>query len=368
MEIPEIQNLDLKHKRVFLRADLNVPLKNKKISQDFKLQSILPTIDYILKNGGKVILATHIGQPNAKSQTNFFDENLSTKILVPWFKKNGYEIKYEIDLKKAELESKQNFKQILLLENLRFFNGEQEQNLEFAQLLSNLADIYINDAFGVSHRNDASVTLLPQLFDKNHKAFGFLIEKEIKNLTKLKQNPEQPFMLVVGGNKIKDKIPLLKNFINQKLAQSILIGGAIAQPFLKKEGITNEILAQKNNAKIVLPTDFIKIDNEDVDIGPESIKIFENEIKRAKTIFANGTMGIYEKEESENGTKQILNAIANSDAFTVIGGGDAVAATFMFDLSDKIDFLSTGGGAMLAFLSCEKPFIEMPGLNSITVN
>ncbi len=378
MKIPKIQDLDLEHKRIFLRADLNVPLKNRQILQDFKLNSILPTIDYILKNGGKVILATHIGRPDAKSQTNFFDENLSTKIIQNWFRQKSYKIKYEVDLKKAELESNQNFDEILLLENLRFFNGEQETNLEFAKLLSKLGDIYINDAFGVCHRDDTSVTLLARQFDKKHKAFGFLIEKEIENLEKLKNNPKKPFILILGGNKIKDKIPLLKNFISQKRVNSILIGGAIANSFLKAQSkdidkskieensikTAKEILesAQKNSIKVLLPKDFVKVNDENVDIGSETINFFDTEIKRAKTIFVNGTMGIYEREESANGTKQILERVANSNAFSIVGGGDAVAATFLFNFQKQMNFLSTGGGATLTFLSDQNPFLEMPGL------
>lgn len=361
MNIAKIQTLDLKHKRVFLRADLNTPLKNKKILQDFKLHSILPTIDHILKNGGKVILATHIGQPDAKSQTNFFDENLSTKILQPWFEKNGYKIKYEIDLKKAELESKQNFSEILLLENLRFFNGEKEHNLEFAQMLATLGDIYVNDAFGACHRNNTSMTLVPELFNKKNKAFGLLIQKEIENLNKLKNNIQQPFTIVLGGNKIKDKIKLLENFITQNKVKSILLGGAVTNSLLNKK----ETDLVQSNVKIFLPQDFIKVDNKNVDIGYKTIKTFEEEIGKAKTIFANGPMGIYEKKESKTGTQKILNKIANSNAFTVIGGGDIVAATFLFNLEKKINFLSTGGGATLFFLSCKNPLEQMPGLRSI---
>ncbi|MFH1461814.1 MAG: phosphoglycerate kinase [bacterium] len=357
-----LKELDLKGKRVFLRADLNVPLQDKKILQDYRLEKILPTIDYIIKNGGKVILATHIGRPSAEKLTNFFDENLSTKILVPWFENKGYKIRYKIDLEKAKIYSHENFKEILLLENLRFFNGEQgtiQERETFAQILRQLADVYVNDAFALAHRDDTSVILLPKLF--KDKANGLLVEQEITQLTKIKKNVKQPFMVIIGGNKIETKIPLLKSFIQNKTERpsTILIGGAIANTFLNKNKQINETekkfaqdflkLAQEENIKILLP-----IDQSKNDIGPKSIESFSQEIKKAKTIFINGTMGIYENINSQTGTKEILTAIAQSNAFTVAGGGDCIAAIYKFNLQDKFNFLSTGGGATLAFLANEK--------------
>jgi len=398
MNFPAIKDLNLNKKRVFLRADLNVPLVNKKIIQDYKLKTILPTIDYTQQNGGKVILATHIGRPKAKSRTNFFDENLSTRILLNWFEQNGYQIEIEPDLKKAELLSKQDFSKILLLENLRFFNGEKEANYDFAQILAKLGDVYINDAFGVCHRNDTSVILLPKLFEKPNKAFGLLIEKEISQLEKLKENVAKPFVIVIGGCKIKDKIKMLQNLIAQpqeNKVDSIVIGGAIANTFLKSQeyqvgqsmveddslSIARQIInqAKEQNVKILLPQDCLSKNNEIknypidkipadancLDIGPQTIKSFEKEILNAKTIFANGTMGIYTKKKFALGSQQILKAIANSSAFTVVGGGDAIAATHLFKFEDKMDFLSTGGGATLKFLASNDPLQELPGLTTI---
>ncbi len=364
-----IKTLDLKGKRVFLRSDLNIPISSKetlnvdeKILQDYKLEKIIPTIDYIIKNGGKVILATHIGRPKAEGHTNFFDIDLTTKILVPWFEKRGYKICYEIDLEKAITLSKQNFGEILLLENLRFFNGEKgspQEREKFAKILRDTADVYVNDAFALSHRDDTSVTLLPQKFEQ--KSVGLLTEKEISQLNKIKTNPKQPFVFILGGNKIKTKIPLLKNLIEKEndRPSSIIIGGAIADVFLdtknpsktkyNKEDIefAKSFLekAKENNIKILLP-----IDKLELDIGPETIKLFCKEITKAKTIFVNGTMGVYQKKDSQTGTKEVLKSIANSNAYTVAGGGDCVAAIHMFDLQDKFNFLSTGGGATLAFL------------------
>jgi phosphoglycerate kinase len=400
IKIPSLKNLDLKHKRVFVRADLNVPLENKRIIQDHRLESIIPTIKYIQENGGKIILATHIGRPQAQSQSNFFDKNLSTEILAEWFKQKGFNVRQKKDLIKAELFSHENFSEILLLENLRFFNGEQGNPKEreiFANLLRKLADIYVNDAFALIHRDDTSVTLLPEKFEV--KAFGFLVEKEIQELSKLKENPAKPFIIVLGGNKIKDKIELLENFLNveeKNRPNSIIIGGAIAYTFLKAQGfnlgksiVENEFLdftknflkkAQKQNINILLPLDHLVTENNEnlnyctsekipangicVDIGPETINFFEKTILSAKTIFANGSMGIYTKPEFAVGTQKVLQTIADSSAYKVAGGGDCVAAVEMFKLESKFNFLSTGGGATLAFLGAKNPWNELPALRA----
>lgn len=369
-----IKNIDLKHKRVFLRADLNIPIENKKIIQDYRLQEILPTIKYIQENKGKVILATHIGRP----KDNLPDENLSTKIIYNWFIEKGFDIKYEPDLLEAEFFSKQNFSQILLIENLRFFAGEQGQAQDrerLADLLKNLADVYINDAFALMHRQDCSITLLPEKFNTSNRAYGFLIEKEIKNLSKLKNNPEKPYTIVLGGNKIKDKIDLLKNFLNnpeKSRPNKIIIGGALSYTFLWFDTAHHELLknfiiepyyidfckdfliqAKNKNIEIILPVDHIlNTQEQGVDIGPETIKLFKEKIKDSKTIFVNGSMGIYTVPEYSNGTKEILTAIAeNKNCFKVAGGGDCVAAVHMFNLQNKFDYISTGGGATLDFLS-----------------
>ena len=334
------------NKRVFLRADLNVPLKEKQIVQDYRLNSILPTIDYIQKNGGKVILATHIGRPEAKSQKNFFDENLSTKILVSWFEEHNYKIDYEIDLLKAVDKSKQDWDKILLLENLRFFNGEQEVSNDFAQLLAQCADFYINDAFALSHRSDTSVTLLPEQFDTKDRELGPLYKKEIQELTKLKESPEQPFLIVLGGNKSETKLKVLDSLLEKPehaRVKTILLGGALAQGDKAKNLVDK---AKNYGVNVILP-----IDGTNCDIGPKTIELFKKEISLAKTIFVNGTMGIYEKPGCQTGTQEILHAVAQSEAYSIIGGGDAVAATHLFGFEKDMNFLSTGGGATLEFLS-----------------
>lgn len=375
-----IKNLNLEKKRVFLRADLNVPIENNKIIQDYRLESILPTIDYIQKQGGKVVLTTHIGRPTPGNKANFFDANFSTKILADWLKDKGYSVDHEVDLLQAIEKSKEDFDQILLLENLRFFHGEKEVDYEFAQLLAQLADVYVNDAFGIIHRTDTSVTLLAEQFDAQNRAFGLLIEKEIEELTKLKENPEQPFVIALGGSKVKTKIKVLEQFLEQqdsRRVKTILTNGLIAQA-LKSTGFLEK--AKDYNVNVITPVDVcvtsetldqpatvydankIPEDKVIVDIGPKTIEMFKKEIGQAKTIFASGTMGMYEKAEYANGSREILQAIADSDAYSVVGGGDVVAAAHLFDLEKNMNFLSTGGGATLAFLASKNPQEELAAL------
>jgi 3-phosphoglycerate kinase len=399
--IPQITSLDLKGKRIFLRADLNVPIKDGIIQQDHRLQAILPTIKYIKEKGGKIILATHIGRPKAQSQTNFFDEHLSTEILLQWFENKKYSIELEYDLKRAKEKSMENIETILLLENLRFYNGEQATNDEFAKMLAGLADIYINDAFGVMHRNNTSVSLLANHFESGAKSCGLLVVKEIEQLTRLTSNPEQPFTIVIGGNKISDKIAMLLQFLeqpNEQRIKSILVGGAIANTFLKSQNynigaslyeknglpIANRFLqkAAKYDVNIFLPVD-VKATAPDlpspqsfmlgqipenakiIDIGLQTIQTFGKELGKAKTILVNGTMGIYEEPGGASGTMGILKAIPDKKVFSLVAGGDCVAAAHKFNCTENISFLSTGGGATLAFLSSQKPEETMPGLASL---
>ena len=382
-----LENQFFKNQRVFLRADLNI----SDISLDHKLTAISPTIDFILKKGGIITLATHIGRPESKGKPckakPCKDESLSTKKLMPWFKDHGYDIKFSEENTDAS---------ITLLENLRFHRGETNHSRSFAEKLSKLGDIYINDAFGCIHRDDTSITLLPELFPQDKKAFGLLVEKELDTLNSLKQ-PKQPFILVLGGNKTKDKIPFIKKLMSlEKKPKSILIGGAMAYTFLKSQGINvgkslveedsldlaRSIIQESYNqdVKIILPKDSLVIENNQiknvpinkfpsdaigVDIGRTTIESFTKKIESAKTIFVNGTMGIYTNPLYAEGTKSILKAISKSHSFSVIGGGDAVASTYMFH-TKKIDFLSTGGGATLKYLSIsEDEYTKLPAVAAI---
>jgi phosphoglycerate kinase len=362
------------------------------IAQDHRLKAILPTISYLqgtaLGEGKKtkIILATHIGRPEPGDKANFLNKNLSTKILFNWFEKNGLEVEHEVDLLEAIEKSSKNPEKILLLENLRFFKGEVETNDEFAKLLRKCADAYVNDAFGLIHREDTSVTLLAKEF--KDREFGPLVKKEFENLSVLKENPEQPFSIVLGGSKAKTKIDLLHEFLEQpekKRVKKILLGGVIANTFLFSDEDRFLEKAKNYGVEVFLPVDFMvtsslekegKIKNREdiekddiiVDIGPKTIEMFSKEIFNSKTIFTNGTMGIYEKENFSTGSRKILEAVVESDAFLVIGGGDAVAAADKFGLLQKLSkktcFVSTGGGATLAYLAA-KDFKNLPAIKAM---
>lgn len=395
--IHTITSLNFKDKRVILRADLNAPIKNTQFTQDYRLKAILPTINYIQKHGGKVILLTHLGRP----KNNQFDANLSTRIAANWLEKQGYLVDYEIDLMQAIAKTYLNHSHILIVENLRFFEGEKKTNINFAQLLARLGDFYVNDAFGVLHRSDTSITLLAEQFYPHRRAYGLLVEKEMQELAHIKQHPKQPFFMILGGCKLEDKIGMIEQLARQeqdRRVSTIIAGGLVGQILLaaqSKMPISQEhpaalVLAQKAlklvqdfDIDLVLPEDFLVITQaigtpaqickpeqvpahaSCVDIGPETIKKFISHIPQARTIFANGTMGIYEETAYTQGTKAIFTALANTSAYRVIGGGDAVAATFHYGLAEHMNYLSTGGGATLAYLAAHDPENDLPGLRAL---
>jgi phosphoglycerate kinase len=371
----------IKNNRVFVRADLNIPLAHGKIINDFRLTSILPTINFILDHHGSIVLATHIGEPKNNNPI------LSTKILVPWFEQHGYSIEFIEDIATIS-PLKIMPKHILLLENLRFFPGEKNGDPFFAKQLANTAYYYINDAFGVSHRNDCSVTLLPYEFPENRRSIGLLIEKELQALNMLKNNPPRPFIAILGGKKIKDKIPLIHNLLNK--VDTLLLCPALCFSFLKSLGkpvgqslIDDSMLAmcktiilkaESSNTPCLFPVDYqVAYDNqrkEQVDgpfsivpankfphnaigisIGPKTVELFAAEINQAKTIFLNCAMGFANKPETQESTKDIINAMATSSAKTVIAGGDSVDIALNTKNYQLINHLSTGGGAALAYLS-----------------
>jgi len=383
----KLPSWNIRNKRIFLRADLNVPLENKKIINDFRLQSLLPTIDYILEHEGTIILATHIGRPQKH------DPNLSTEILLPWFKKNGYSIVFEKNLDNAYQKSKTANKQIILLENIRFFPAEKKNDSAFAQQLAQLGDFYVNDAFGTLHRADTSITLAAQEFAPEKRTIGLLIEKELKILNNLLHNPKKPFVLILGGGKITDKIPIIQNFLDK--VETILLCPAIVFTFLKAIGrpvgnslVDNQMLetcktilkqTEQQNVSVMFPVDFqvaegnidgplaiesansITTNDIGISIGPETIQVWKTIIKEAGTVFLNGSIGFANKPETLNGMKTILHAMAQSTGTTIVAGGDSVAMTHSLGFANQIDYLSTGGGATLAYLSGQ----ELPGLTII---
>ena len=438
-----LKHINVFGKRVFVRADLNVINKKTNEISEQRLRAIVPTLRYLQQAGvSKIILASHIGSP----KVGVVDDNLSTKRLILWLEQQGFAVDFQSDLKEAQKQSIQNNGRLLLLENLRFFPGEKNKDLAFAQQLASLADVYVNDAFGALHRDDASLVLLAQQFSSDSRCIGLLVEKEIHMLDGLKNNPQQPFVIVLGGSKLEDKIALLECFLaappnkfsflkrsilryttplvlsvlrskmyrrmrggtqderfwslkyevqeKNNCPQTIIIGGAVALVFARAQGFSagalecSEVavahakkfiaLAAEHSVQLVLPSDMLFQHNEKLvpcafnnipadatcgDIGPATCKQFVQELAKAKTIFVNGTMGICEQAAFHAGTKSVLQAAAQSNGTTIIGGGDTGAAVDTLGLHDKFTFVSTGGGATLAFLGACDPMQELAALH-----
>lgn len=307
-----LKDFDVKSKRVLIRCDFNIPLdEEENITDDFRIKQTIPTIEYLLENEAKVILMSHL----TGDRGLFVIEERLKKYLGS--------------------------KEFTLLENLRFNRGEEENDDNFAKELAKLGDIYINDAFGVCHRKHASVVGVPRYLPSGA---GFLLEKEIEVLSKVLKDPERPLVVIIGGVKIESKAKVIEQFLEK--ADHVLIGGKMA------EQIKNE------SNKLYIPVD----DRDGFDIGPRTIKIFSEIIKKAKTILWAGPLGKFEDPAYEQGTKKVAKLIVeNNQAFKVVGGGDTIFALTKFGLRDKFDHISTGGGAMLQFLSGE----ELPGLRAL---
>jgi phosphoglycerate kinase len=372
----QLPSWNIKNQRVFLRADLNVPLHDGKISSDFRLKSIQPTLDFLINHNASIVLATHIGRPKNK------DPELSTQLLIPWFKEQGYLIRFAedfSDIKRTPIIPKE----VILLENLRFFPGEKNADPLFAQQLAHTAQYYVNDAFGALHDNDCSIALLPYKFAENRRSIGFLIEKELRALDIIKNNPPHPFVAILGGGKIEDKIPLISHLI--KKVDILALCPALCFTFLKAlhQPIGQSLVAdsmidtckkiihqaESAHVEFIFPIDYLvsygSIDGQlstvqadqfpdnaiGISIGPKSIEQLRRIINQAQTIFLNCAMGFAEKPDTCQSAAQIISAIAESSAYTVIAGGDSVdTACGMQDYS-RISHLSTGGGASLAYLS-----------------
>jgi len=380
-------------KRVLIRVDYNVPIYNGTISDLTRIKSTIPTINFFLDLGKQVILISHLGRPKVKAK------EYSLQIIVdPLSKLLKKDVFFYQDwmLNPINLNNKTD---VVLLENLRFYPEEINNDRLFAERLSRFGDIYVNDAFGVSHRNHASIFGILEFF--KHKYQGFLLEKEIKELNALKNSKKKPFTVVIGGSKIGSKIHILETFLN--IADNILIGGGMSFPFVRKTGgqigsslclddeleIVADFLykAKKTKTNIILPVDCVITDNiksrsrisikeidsipenyMGVDIGPKTIKLFEKYILDSKLIMWNGPMGIAEIEEFSNGTRKIANYIVKSTdlgAYSLIGGGDTVSDVARFGLKSKFSYVSTGGGAMLEFF--KNNYLE-PTIDLIKIN
>ena len=341
-----LKEVNLKGKRVLVRADFNVPLqKQGLISDDFRIKESLPTINYLIAEGAKVILMSHLGRPKGRVVEKLSLRSVQEKLMEYLdlsVAKASDCIGSEIEKWTREMMPEE----ILLLENLRFYKEEEENDDNFARELAKLGDVYVNDAFGASHRSHASIVGIPKYLPS---VAGFLIEKEIKVLTTLMENPKKPLVAIIGGAKVETKTKVIDKMAEK--ADAVLIGGLI-----KKE-IDEQDIKLKYPDKIVSPVD----DIEGKDIGPETIKLFKEKISPAKTVFFNGVVGMTEEERFTKGTEGILKAIIESGAFSVVGGGETVDFINKIGLIEKFNHVSTGGGAMLEFLSGEK----LPGIESL---
>jgi phosphoglycerate kinase len=401
----EMKELDLTGKRVLLRVDFNVPLDSKQhITDDSRIVEAIPTIKYILSQKDvSLIIMSHLGRPLKKllPDGNIDTKSFSLKSVLPsLISLLGLNVQFASDcigeearIKAAELKPGQ----VLLLENTRFHPEEEKGDESFSQELAKLGDIYINDAFGTAHRAHASTCIIAKYFSLEEKAFGFLMEKELLNANKLLDNPERPYTAIIGGAKVSDKILLLKKMIS--MVDNIIIGGGMAYTFFKAMGfevgnslveeerieIAKEIIKEANGKiQFLLPEDsiiadsfsneantkivsnkIIPLDWMGLDIGPVAIKKFSSIIEKSRSVLWNGPMGVFEMSNFANGTKAIANSVVNATkngAFTLVGGGDSAAAIHQLGLSDKVSFVSTGGGAMLELLEGK----ELPGVKAIT--
>ncbi|MDO8663205.1 MAG: phosphoglycerate kinase [Candidatus Omnitrophota bacterium] len=386
-----VKDIDFKGKTVLMRADFNVPQDaNLNITDDTRIRATLPTIKYILEHGvEKLVLISHLGRPDGKVVAKYSLKSVAVRLKEllaqdVLFLNDcvGEKIKQEIDAAKEK---------VVLLENLRFHAEEEANDANFAKQLASLADIFVNDAFGTAHRAHASTEGVTHFLKS---AAGFLLEKEIQYLGNAVQNPAKPFMLILGGAKVSDKIGMIENLLPK--ADAIIVGGGMSYTFLKAQGkqignsklekdkldLAKSILEKARGLKkeIVLPVDNLVVDNIDlnakseivgeeipegkigVDIGPKTIKLFEDKLKSAKTIVWNGPLGIFEMDAFSKGTREVAQFVSTLGAVTIIGGGDTAAAIVKFKLESKMTHISTGGGASLEYLEGKL----LPGVTALT--
>lgn len=387
-----IEDLDLKGKRVFIRADFNVPLdENLKISDDRRIRSTLPTINYAIDEGAKVILASHLGRPKGKVSPRLSLQPVA-KRLQRLLNKDVTFVEDCVGSQVENVVSKMKNGDIVLLENLRFHPEEEKNDEEFAKALATLADFYVNDAFGASHRSHASIVGITKFLPA---AAGFLLKKEIEYLQGVVTNPVRPFVAILGGAKVSGKIGVLENLADK--VDKVIVGGGMAFTFIKAMGyeignslvevdmldLANRIREKliQNNVKFYLPVDCVIAQSMEpgvetkivttqeipkgwlaLDIGPASVRLFSEALQDAKTIIWNGPMGVFELDAFSRGTFAIARAVADAYALTIVGGGDTDLAVHRAGVSDSISFISTGGGASLQLLEGK----ELPGIAALS--
>lgn len=385
-----VRDIDVKGKKVIVRCDFNVPQDSEgNITDDIRITSALPTISYLTDQGAKVILMSHLGRPEGEANTKFTLKPVADRLSELLGKNVVFISVPEVvndTVKKAANELSEG--EIMLLENVRFRKEETKNGENFSKELAELAEIYVNDAFGTAHRAHSSTAGIASFLPA---VSGFLIEKEVKFLGSAVENPERPFVAIMGGAKVADKILVIENLLNK--VDTLIIGGGMAFTFLKSQGfeigksildaeridLAAELLkkAEAKGVKMLIPVDVkaAKEFNNDaesgiferdqipgdwmgMDIGTKTIKLFTDEIKKAKTVVWNGPMGVFEMSNFAHGTIEIANALAECGAVTIIGGGDSAAAVEQFGLAEKMTHISTGGGASLEFLEGK----ELPGV------